>query len=419
MNRREYLRWMAASVAAWGTSMELVAESVDVPLCDIIPLTPKDEIIEQVNRFRPLSGHVLPTGLRERLGATHAGGKYHLTSEPFLLEGSRKLSEFGLGALKLWFDTYADNYPFSSDWSGLARNDRLVDIARHPYYEEAFEFPFSTFALEITHFAGARPFDAPKNDYSEYEQQFEELTAYLYDRYENRPVTFILQNWEGDWLFFGKFVQKWDQKMLDDLPRRIDCFTRWFQARQRGVEKARKKAIQNGAPQCRVLHAVEVNQVLACLRGTPTLTEKVLPHITPDLVSWSCYDGLANVTDTWHGIELIRYFMKSSGFLPKPTVMIGEVGIPENKHSKEAIVDFWDRTLGVFFALDIPWIFQWEIYCNELSVDAQKKNPPPNGVYPSDDLNGFWLFRPDGSLSHSGQFFADLLKNCEVTGSDN
>jgi hypothetical protein len=29
------------------------------------------------------------------------------------------------------------------------------------------------------------------------------------------------------------------------------------------------------------------------------------------------------------------------------------------------IVEWWDRALGVFFALDIPWMIHWELYCNE------------------------------------------------------
>ena len=419
MNRREYLKLMAASTLFSGTSgamgrcagepyREAVSENN-------IPLTGQDEILERVKKHRPSLGGVIPADLKHRLGATHAAGKYHLTDEPFLIEGAKKLLEFGSNVGKFFMDfTMNGLYPFCSDWSALPKNCRLVDLAKHPYFEEVFNLPFSTFVLEITHFNNIRPFSAADNDFHEYEEQFEELTEYLYRRFSDRPVTFIFQNWEGDWLFNGSYAAVWDQQMLDDLPRRIDCFTRWFSARQRGVEKARNHFTSDNSPACRVLHAAEVNRVLTLLQGTPTLTEKVLPNIAPDLVSWSSYDGMNSAVDTWHGIELIRHFMKHSGFLPEPTVMIGEIGFPERGRTQEEIVDFWDRSLAVFFAHDIPLILHWELYCNEITEEAKNKPVPENGVYTAEDLRGFWLYLPDGSLSHAGRYLMELIKGTET-----
>ena len=400
---------MAASMLLSGTSGALSRSFAGNLREDNIPLTPQDEILERVKKHRPSLGGAIPPDLKHRFGATHAAGKYHLTNEPFLIEGAKKLLEFGSNVCKIWFDFDTKCYPFCSDWSALPRNCRLVDLAKHPYYEEVFNLPFSTIVLEITHFNNIRPFNSPNNDFSEYEEQFEELTDYLYHRFSERPVTFIFQNWEGDWLFNGSYETVWNQEMLDDLPRRINAFTQWFSARQKGVEKARKRFIGDKSPACRILHAVEVNRVLTLLQGTPTLTEFVLPNISPDLISWSSYDGMNSAVDTWHGIELIRHFMKHSGFLPEPTVMIGEIGFPERDRTKEEIVDFWDRSLGVFFAWDIPLILHWELYCNELTEEAKTKPVPENGVYSAEDMRGFWLYLPDGSLSHSGQFLRNVL----------
>jgi len=103
--------------------------------------------------------------------------------------------------------------------------------------------------------------------------------------------------------------------------------------------------------------------------------------------------------------------MRHSGFLPEPTVMIGELGFPEREHgrTKDDITDFWDRSLAVFFAQNIPLIIHWELYCNEITDEAKTKPVPEKGVYAAEDLRGFWLYRPDGSLSHAGQFFRELL----------
>jgi hypothetical protein len=285
----------------------------------------------------------------------------------------------------------------------------LIDFARHPYFAEVFDLPFSMFSLEITHLAGVPHFDKKGNDYRDYEEQFAELTAYLYEKYADRPVTFILQNWEGDWLFRNGFVYDWNEQMLRQLPDRVDRFTRWFEAKQKGVEKARKAALEKNNPKCRVVHAVEVNHVLCLLRNVPSLTELVLPHVPVDLVSWSCYDGLGSVTDLWHGLELIRHYMKSSGFFEEKTIMIGEVGFPEQDYDQEKLIELWDRTMGTFFAADVPWILHWELYCNEPNHEAKKNPKPKNSIYDADELRGFWIYRPDGTLSHSGAYWKKLL----------
>lgn len=319
------------------------------------------------------------------------------------------MNDFGAGAVKLWFQNPRHDYPFHSDWSTLPQHPRLIDMAKHPYFLEAFEFPFSTFALEITHLLGVRDFYEKENDFHEYEEQFEELTAWLYEKYAERDVTFILQNWEGDWLFRSSYAAEWSDEMLASLPDKTDRFMRWFAARQRGLEKARNTALAKGSSRCRVMHAVEVNRVLDLRIGQPTLAEHVLPHVPVDLISWSSYDGMGSEVDLWHGVEIIKHQMRSSGFLPEPTVMIGEIGYPENEQSEQWLREFWDRTLGTFFALDVPLILHWELYCNELTELAKQAPKPDSGCYQADECRGFWLYRPDGSLSHVGNIFQKLL----------
>ena len=420
MNRREYLKFLAAVACFSGPASFLKSQITESLSSDGLTLTPRDEISERMKKYRPSLGGTIPANLKHRFGAAHAAGRYHLTNEPFLIEGAKKLLEFGTNICKLWLDSIELNrlYGFNSDWSALPRKFRPIDLVKHPYFDEVFNLPFSTFALETTRLTGVRPYNSPDNcfintpddDFSEYEDMFEELTTYFYQRFAKRPVTFILQNWEGDWLFNGETVVEWNQQMLDDLPRRIDCYTRWFAARQRGVEKARKRFVDDKSVVCRVLHAVEVNRVLTLLQGTPTLTKLVLPNVKPDLVSWSAYDGMESAENLWHGIEIIRHYMKHSGFLPEPTLMIGELGFPERGRSREEIIDFWDRSLAVFFAHNIPLIFCWALYCNEITEEAKNKPAPANGIYSAEDMMGFWLYRPDGSLSHSGQYLKNLLQ---------
>ncbi len=365
-------------------------------------------VIEQtVERARPLRGGPLPSDFSDRLGATHYAGKYCLTEKPFLLEGCEALRDFGMGTCKLWFENSLPGYGFHSDWSGLDPNGRLIDIAKHPYFQAAFEMPFRTFILENTNLRGPnKNLHDPNNTFDEEESQFEELTRYFYEQYGDREITFILQQWEGDWLFRQNYSADWTLEPTA-AKNRAEVFCRWFSARQNGVLKARNAV--GAEKKCRVLFAVEVNRVLDALRGVPTLTGLVLPNMELDLVSWSAYDGLGSVVDAWHGIETIRHHMRPSPFFGKPVVYIGEIGNPEQERKDVDLIDWWDQYLGVFLGCDIPWIVHWELYCNELTEAAKEKPAPADGRYGAEDLRGFWLIRPDGSLGQAGRYFRQLL----------
>ena len=370
-------------------------------------LTPAEAIEQAVAKARPLLGGRLPKDFSRRLGATHYGGKYCLTEKPFLQEGCEALRDFGFGACKLWFENSLPGYGFHSDWSSLDRSGTLVDIAKHPYFQAAFDMPFGTFVLENTTVRGRnKNIHDPNNSFEEDEKQFEEVTRYLYETYADREITFIFQQWEGDWLFRQNYSPDWT---LDHEPaeKKADVFRRWFVARQNGILQGRE-AVGQGK-KCRVLFAVEVNRVLDLLRGIPTLTEYVLPNMETDLVSWSAYDGMGSVVNCWHGIELIRHFTKPTDFFGKPVVYIGEIGYPEQQRNDLDLTQWWDGLMGVFLAQDIPWILHWELYCNEITEEAKKKPVPENGIYSAEDLRGFWLIRPDGTPGIAAEYFKQLL----------
>lgn len=63
--------------------------------------------------------------------------------------------------------------------------------------------------------------------------------------------------------------------------------------------------------------------------------------------------------------------------------------------------------MGVFLALELPWIIHWELYCNE-PKDLKKEDRTPRDA---SQTRGFWLLRPDGNLSHAGRYLATLLEN--------
>jgi hypothetical protein len=395
MQRRECLKRLAATL-----SLPFAMAANAVP--SVPRLTAPKDIEQKVRQARPLLGGQIPTDLRARLGATHYDGKYYRTQRPFLLEGCESLLGLGMRVAKLWFGNQLSGYAYNSDWK-LTPSARLVEVAKHPYFVEAFSLPFLTFILEIAPVAGSRKgFSDPDQTFANDEEQFYELAGHLFKTYRHRPVTFILQHWEGDWMLRGKDQQAWTQGKVPDAEERCKGFAHWLAARQRGVARARAEAED---AQCRVYHAAEVNRVWDSTRGIPTLTTHVLPHVAVDLVSWSSYDGMASPVRAWQGLELIRHYARPSPVFGKPVVYIGEVGKPEQGQSEEQIVSWWDQAMGVFFAQQVPWILHWELYCNEVA----DKHRPKRNVYQAEELRGFWLIRPDGSLSYSAKYLKALL----------
>ncbi len=385
-------------------------------------VTPPSEILEKIEPLRLSKGVRLPEAFVDKIGVTHVSGKYHLTDEPFLLEGAKLIHRLGYKRLKLWFDPNKIQiaYPFNSDWSALGEKPRLVEMAKHPYYDKAFALPFETIVLEVY------PVDPPdlnrpegkyldlSSDFSEDQEQVYELADYLMKKFKNRDVTFILQNWEGDWMLRDNARQEWLSGDYPDLEKRISGFARWFQARQNGIDRARR---DNPDTRCRVLHAVEANRVMDSWHDIPTITSHVLPRISPDMFSWSCYDGLArgkksaeaSAVGIWQGWETIQHYARKrpgGGNIP---VMIGEVGVPEEsaKLAKPDVQSIYDGALASSLALNVDGFYIWQVYCNEIEDGVPKQK----GVYKKEELRGYWLVRPDGSLSLTGKYFSDLLKN--------
>lgn len=383
-----------------------------------------NEIIKMIEKHRPLNGAKIPHDISNRLGSTHVGGKYYFTDEPYIIEGARKLSEMGYGILKLWFRKNPTGYPYNSNWN-LSSNVSLKELAQHPYYSKCFDFPFKSIALSIDG-AGIKTTDESAK---EEEEEIYELTKYLLEKYEDRDITFILHNWEGDWMMRGGTGSqaRWSRKagtlikavdgdfytvsVPSDSLQRIEAMIKWFTARQKGVDRAREE-VKNS--KCKVYHAIEVNKVMDCLEGIPGIANYVLPNVHVDMVSWSCYDGLDNTgLNLYRGIQYLKRQMKPTPYMKgERIVFLGEIGIPEQRYEglteRESIIKRWDTYIGVCLALNVPYIIHWELYCNEPKNEELRKL---NETRKREEMRGFWLIRPDGTKSFVSDYFDFLMKN--------
>jgi len=382
------------------------------------------QIVEQINKNRPLKGAIIPIDIKDRIGATHVAGKYFFTKEPYLIEGCRKMNEMGYGVVKLWFRKNPGGYSYNSEWN-VSKDITLKELAQHPYWATCFEMPFTTIALSLD---GAG-INTTVETAAKEEKVVYDLTKYLLEKYKDRKITFILHNWEGDWIMRGgtgdyaRWTRKAGQliKAVDgdrytvlvpaDSTQRINAMAKWFTARQQGVNRARAE-VKNS--KCKVYHAIEANKVLDSMDGIPGIVNSVLPKVETDMVSWSCYDGMdPEGLKLYKGIDYIRKNMNPTAYMKgRRVVFLGEIGIPEQRYEglteKEPVIARWDAYIGVCMALDVPYLIQWELYCNEPKNEELRKL---KDTRKTDEMRGFWLIRPDGTQSFVGEYFEKLLKN--------
>ena len=381
-------------------------------------------VIKKIESFQPLKGAKIPLNIKNRLGATHVAGKYYFSKDPYLIEGAKKMSELGYGVIKLWFRKNGGGYPYNSSWD-ISPNISLKELAQHPYWENVFNMPFTTIALSVDG-AGIKTTDSSA---AAEEEEIYQLTKYLLEKYKDKDVTFVIHNWEGDWMLRGGTgsYARWSRKpgelikavdgdrltvlVPSDSLSRINAMAKWFKARQDGINKARSE-VKN--TKCKVYHAVEANKIYDSMDGIPGIINSVLPLIETDMVSWSSYDGLdATGLKLYKGIEYIKNYIRPTSYMKgKKIVFLGEIGIPEQRYEGltdyESVVKRWDAYLGVCEALQVPYIIQWELYCNEPKNEELRKL---NNVRTTEEMRGFWLIRPDGSLGFAGDYFNRVLKN--------
>lgn len=390
----------------------VVERNVDISK---IKLSSEGEIQAKLLTSRPSLGGKIPEDIADRLGASHVAGKYHLTDEPFMIEGAKALLNMGSKVIKLWFTLEHNygpaSYPFNSTWPPKTSSTRLVDLAKMPYYKQVFEMDFSTIILLAHSGLGMQwktGIEGNEEFFRKEEEEFYELAKYLLETYHDKEITFILQNWEGDWLLRGAGVMWTSGMWHEDIEEMLVGMIEWFRARQRGVTRAREEVPTSKAI---VAHAIEVNRVLDVLDRIPTLISHVVPYVETDLVSYSSYDSALHrdsPASFWRAIEIIRHFTRPSELFGENNIYIGEIGNPESGRREEEMVAWWDKVFGVMFAMDIPYILHWELYCNE-PLDGRAVQP--GTVLSTDELRGFWLIRPDGSYSYAGQYIYDLLNH--------
>jgi len=342
--------------------------------------------------------------LPDVLGVTHVAGKYHFTDKPFLAEGADEILTLGSRVIKVWFDNLKGSYPYNSDWPEV---NNLVEIARTPYFRDLFDKPFTTYILMC--FAvgqgGAHFRDGMSDDEKRFEyEQFHALAEHLLTQYRGTGKTFVLQHWEGDWLIRGNFDAK-----TDPTPQAIEGMIAWLNARQAGVDDARRKIKPDGV---RVYHSAEVNLVVQSMNeDRPGLINKVIPQTRVDLVSYSAWDsvipGDRDPNLLRHALDFIAANTPDHPDFGNRNVYMGEFGVPTNEFEPSRVRMILNNAVETGLEWGCPWVVYWQLYCNELNPKADNPKPP---VKANQDVRGFWMIRPDGARAWPWEYYHGLLK---------
>jgi hypothetical protein len=320
--------------------------------------------------------------VQDILGVAHVGGKYSFTEEDFLNEGADRLLELGTRVIKVWFQLDAARpYPFHSDWGSPATD--LVDLSEKPYYRQLFAKPFTTFLLVVPHGVTFTDGMTPEEVDAERDRIYK-LARHLLERYAGSGKTFVIQNWEGDHLL------RQGLNGAEPDPVRVQGMRDWWNARQDGVDQARREVGMRGVV---VAHAAEVNHLADSMDGKITATNAVVPFIHADLYSYSSWDLRFDRRRLIDALEYLKSMAPDSELYGEDNIYLGEYGavkdqVGEGASVKSLIQGLTEAAIG----WGVRYAVFWQVFCNEAAHEY--KGRPKNS-----DLRGFWLVRPDGVLA--------------------
>ena len=245
-----------------------------------------------------------------------------------------------------------------------------------------------------------------------------------------------MEHWEGDW---SARCGGYDAQKPAD-PAVQARMVQWLAARQAGVEAGRDSWCRRGAGRAAgldcdaaardpralhaaagvtVLHGTEVNLVWDSMQTAfPDNILEVVPKVALDFVSYSSYDTMWREPGFGDALDFIAAHHVPTAASPSPAVFVAEYGVAQNEEPIEALLAIYKNVAAYTFSTGPSGVrraalsLAWELFDNE--VDSSSKfpggrcNAQTGPEFNASKLHGFWLVRPDGSLSPSFDFVAGL-----------
>lgn len=329
---------------------------IGLPLLALLPLLcPSSSIAADP----PYSPDVLSYNLR--IGAQGFDGNYQFTTNAINIESAVHLLRMGSDIVKLRL------YP-KPDKQSTYRT--LVEAAnQYPEYTRLFAMPFRHYFF----WTGSALKDGDwwkKGPHAEREQEtyteMYDLTKNMLTCYNNSGKTFYFGNWEGDWLLMGTGNTP---EKRNPSPAAIDGMAAWLNARQRGVDDAKRDTPHQNVE---VFFYVEINRVRDAMRSeslyTNRLVNTVLPRLsTLDYVSYSSYD--AQQLSEPEFIKTMDYIAahlctNKASKISGRRIFIGEYGFGGGK-LPDAQLEPTRMYMMRALKWGVPFMLFWQVYNNE------------------------------------------------------
>lgn len=296
---------------------------------------------------------------------------------------SRTKPFFSLQNLTVWGVTVntRQSDPHSPKSYELAISDKfkttLALFKASPEYRKVFDMDFKYIFAWVHTLTGIewKKGISAEQEKVLYDEMYE-FASYLLKEYNQSGKTFLIGNWEGDWLLHPNY-----NRNFVPTQEHIDNMTKWFQIRQRAIDDAKK---QSNAKNVELYYYVEVNLVLKGLKGDACIAQSILPNVNVDLVSYSSYEAIKNNRNYAQKkeqlIQVFDYLEKQ--LKPKPglpfsrRVYIGEYGYHANKTNPESFKKHYEETkeiMKISLELDLPFALHWQMYNNEYEPNGESK----------------------------------------------
>jgi len=346
--------------------------------------------------------------MRDVLGVNHINVLYTLTGKDALNEGADQVLELGSRVIKLTMrEQMTPHYRHGVRWPEVTS---LAALAEHPALRELFAKPFTTYVIMA--FRPGKPISYQvggmlAEDVRAEQDAFYELTRHFLTRYRGSGKTFVLQDWEGDWVLTNPPL---DMDRVPD-PSAIEGMVAWLNARQEGVDRARDEVGMDGV---RVFHASEVNLLGKAMAGKPTMANDVVPRTHCDLYSYSAYDTLVQGREPLRAaLEYLRAKAPDSRWFGADNLYLGEFGWPESLVGEERRLEIIRDGVEVGRECGMQYLLFWALYDDGVRDPAlasevglgRLARPLTNA-----DMVGNWLVRPDGTRSVVWEYFEALCR---------
>jgi hypothetical protein len=171
-----------------------------------------------------------------------------------------------------------------------------------------------------------------------------------------------------------------NERLASSPAVRLESVVQDARVRQSAISAARR---DHPTSKCKVYNYAEANLVAEAIKNPkfPCVANNILPYIPVDFVSYSAYDTLLyNKTQFQDALDYLQRQLKkgpNNGLGQR--IFIGEFGFPVLNQNGTPYLSWKEQAkvatevLMQAIAWGSPWNFWWEIFNNELTVDAQDR----------------------------------------------